>query len=320
MIQRLLYRVTLSPYHLQDIHVLPPEAVDHDLACSLLDRFDHETERFEGSVDLGEAGPITIRCRADRPGAARVAIGARPTVCATLLHGCDHLQDRQALAELHDALAHTAHRYRDAGKLLALDDLPIVRPAAFVLARPSGHDPGAHVETLLHALLAAWVTLAERRHDERIRQLGWQIDPHELRVYQEAAQEVRQTIDRDIERLPPKPRKLLLAIRDRFLDPDLQIEPLMRQLKLSADTIRPAFENGTGQKPATYIRRRRFEVATRLLRQTGLEVWKVGRMVGYDIYPCFARAFRQTVGITATQVAAGTGGGKAERLRQAAGR
>jgi AraC-like DNA-binding protein len=80
------------------------------------------------------------------------------------------------------------------------------------------------------------------------------------------------------------------------LDLDWPVEALAEVAGMSRSVFCAAWRRLRGDTPAAWLRRIRMERADRLLRQGGLSVAEVGRLVGYGEPSVFARAFRAVHG------------------------
>jgi|GEM_PF-3935125 len=128
------------------------------------------------------------------------------------------------------------------------------------------------------------------------------LDDAETDVLIEAATRARQQIDQDMHRTDGKTRHMLGAIRDRLLDPAINVSVLARELGFEPNTLSPSFHAALGTTPWAYIQDRRFEVAIKLMRRTALPVWRVGMLIGYPNLCTFSRAFKRRLGATPTRL------------------
>lgn len=107
-------------------------------------------------------------------------------------------------------------------------------------------------------------------------------------------------------RLSAERDELPLARLDRFIDQHaahpLQVADLARVVDLSAARLHARFLQQTGQTPMDYVRQRRLQLATRLLRETTLPVGEVALRVGYSSQSAFTAALVRAFGSTPRQL------------------
>lgn len=115
-------------------------------------------------------------------------------------------------------------------------------------------------------------------------------------VYRNAVIDARSRIARDARQATGAVRKFLEVVALRFLEAGADVATIAREAGIHRNTLHPGFNRTFGTTPWRYIRDRRFDVAQVQLRDTGLPVWKIGCLVGYDDARTFSRAFQQVVG------------------------
>ena len=88
---------------------------------------------------------------------------------------------------------------------------------------------------------------------------------------------------------------VLAAVGERLFDRGLTVAALAAGHALGASRVAKAFRRALGVTPGAYLRRRRLDVARRLLVETDEPIQKVARSVGF--HPrAFTRAFKRAVG------------------------
>lgn len=113
-----------------------------------------------------------------------------------------------------------------------------------------------------------------------------------------AAVKTRQRIARDLRRASKVIAPLLEYIEARLFDPELRYERMREDCAIRDNNRSTLFRQEVGLTPAAYIRDCRFEVACRLLRDTDLDVARIGDLVGYRGPNVFGAAFRRWAGMT----------------------
>jgi AraC-like DNA-binding protein len=78
---------------------------------------------------------------------------------------------------------------------------------------------------------------------------------------------------------------------------------LCQALGVSASTLSHRFREIAGEAPATWVRRRRLEVARRMLQQ-GLSVVQVSERLGFANPFHFSRAFKSFAGVPPSNIKA----------------
>lgn len=89
----------------------------------------------------------------------------------------------------------------------------------------------------------------------------------------------------------------LTWIEANFREP-IRVEEAARRVFLSPDRFTEVFQTEVGRTPREYIRHLRMEYAKKLLLTTELPISEVGQEAGFGEPGYFARAFRQSAGIT----------------------
>lgn len=95
-------------------------------------------------------------------------------------------------------------------------------------------------------------------------------------------------------------RPLLAHIAGHLFVPGLNVASLKRACGVRDNSISNRFHQEIGTPPASYITDRRLETASRLLRETGVEVWRMADLLGYSSLQVFSRAFTRWAGIRPT--------------------
>lgn len=103
-----------------------------------------------------------------------------------------------------------------------------------------------------------------------------------------------ETIDRirtDHEQVPSKLKPLLAYIEDHLFDSDLSVNRIKKACGVRDNSVAIHFHACVGQPPHAYISQCRMEVASRLLRDSELPVWKISDLLGFSSIQVFSRAF-----------------------------
>ena len=95
--------------------------------------------------------------------------------------------------------------------------------------------------------------------------------------------------------------QLLEVIEQRLLDPDLDVNDLLRECGLRDPNVLTLFAAEVGFTPKAYILDNRMELAARMLVGSTLRVWRIGVQVGYLHPGSFGRAFKKWSGKTPGQ-------------------
>ncbi len=94
-----------------------------------------------------------------------------------------------------------------------------------------------------------------------------------------------ETIDRirtDHEQVPSKLKPLLAYIEDHLFDSDLSVNRIKKACGVRDNSVAIHFHACVGQPPHAYISQCRMEVASRLLRDSELPVWKISDLLGFS--------------------------------------
>ena len=103
-----------------------------------------------------------------------------------------------------------------------------------------------------------------------------------------------ETIDRirtDHEQVPAKLKPLLHYIELHLFDSDLSVNQVKKACGVRDNSVAIHFHACVGQPPHAYISQCRMEVASRLLRDSELPVWKISDLLGFSSIQVFSRAF-----------------------------
>ncbi len=90
---------------------------------------------------------------------------------------------------------------------------------------------------------------------------------------------------------------------DRHYARSLDVPALARAAHASTAHFSRSFKRAFGETPYQYLRRRRIERAKDLLRETELSVTDVSLEVGFQSLGSFSSAFREVVGVPASDYA-----------------
>lgn len=88
------------------------------------------------------------------------------------------------------------------------------------------------------------------------------------------------------------------ALKDRFAEPGLQLEPFASQLKMPARLVASLLKEATGLSFKRALNELRLAEAARLLRDTDGAVAEIGYAVGFQNPSHFGRAFRERYGVS----------------------
>lgn len=88
------------------------------------------------------------------------------------------------------------------------------------------------------------------------------------------------------------------ALRERFAEPGLQLEPFASQLKMPARLVAGLLKEATGLGFKRALNELRLAEAARLLRDTDGAVAEIGYAVGFQNPSHFGRAFRERYGVS----------------------
>ncbi|HEX9734074.1 MAG TPA: AraC family transcriptional regulator [Thermoanaerobaculia bacterium] len=123
------------------------------------------------------------------------------------------------------------------------------------------------------------------------------------------AREVREQLQRDLDRVSDDVRPLVELIAQRLFSPDFDANVLKRRCAPSRRTLK-RFREQLGATPWVYVTERRMAAAERLLATTDLEVWQVAEAVG-SRRRTFSVRFKRVRGRSPREVRAAAGRGRA---------
>ena len=75
------------------------------------------------------------------------------------------------------------------------------------------------------------------------------------------------------------------------------IEELSRMFHINATTLKDAFKTEYGTSLAAHIKEHRMEKAATLLRESGMSVAEIAKIVGFESRSRFATAFKEACGV-----------------------
>ncbi len=110
-----------------------------------------------------------------------------------------------------------------------------------------------------------------------------------------------ETLDRiraDRKRASVRVAKLLAVIEERLLDPDFDVNALLRECGHRDKNVSTRFANELIFTPKAYILDARMELGGRMLTGSTLQAWRIGAQVGYLDPSAFGRAFKRWSGQT----------------------
>jgi len=103
-----------------------------------------------------------------------------------------------------------------------------------------------------------------------------------------------ETIDRirhDHQHVPSKLKPMLAYIEGHLFDTDLSVNRIKRECNVRDNSVAIHFHACVGQPPHAYISNCRMQVASRLLRDSELPIWKISELLGFSSIQVFSRAF-----------------------------
>lgn len=118
----------------------------------------------------------------------------------------------------------------------------------------------------------------------------------EAQALDEAAKETLKRIDADRRRVPSEIRKLLLHIRKHLFTEGFGVAELKKAFGDASEDLMDDFRIALGEPPSKYIVGARLEIASRLLRDSGLAIAMIGLLVGYSNVRTFSAAFKRWSG------------------------
>jgi len=93
---------------------------------------------------------------------------------------------------------------------------------------------------------------------------------------------------------------IIAYIEERYRDPNLTRSMIAEAFAISEPYVSQFFREQTGETLGAFIQSMRLREARRLLEDNEISVKEVGERVGYAAYATFARAFKRTYGISAS--------------------
>jgi AraC-like DNA-binding protein len=96
--------------------------------------------------------------------------------------------------------------------------------------------------------------------------------------------------------LPREVREILAYIHTHLSDETLSVKVIRRSCRIGNHNVSSRFRLALGVSIGDYIKKLRMEVATRLLRDERLEIYRIGSVVGYLHQESFTRTFRRYYG------------------------
>jgi AraC-like DNA-binding protein len=105
--------------------------------------------------------------------------------------------------------------------------------------------------------------------------------------------ETRRFVDHS---MPREVREILAYIHAHLFDDTLSVKVIRRSCRIGNHNVSSRFRLALGVSIGDYIKKLRMEVATRLLRDERLEIYRIGSVVGYLHQESFTRTFRRYYG------------------------
>ena len=118
-----------------------------------------------------------------------------------------------------------------------------------------------------------------------------------LRLVEDTLERIRA----DRKRASVRVAELLEVIEERLLDPDLDVDALMRDAGQRDRNVSTRFAAELILSPWAYILEARMELAGRILVASTFQIWRVGVQVGYLTPGSFNRAFKKWSGKSPSQ-------------------
>ena len=86
--------------------------------------------------------------------------------------------------------------------------------------------------------------------------------------------------------------------RERFSDPDLNVNRLADELAMDRSTLRRIFQSKMCMTPSDYLAKLRIQHALSLLEQTRLPLAEIADRCGFSDISYFCRVIRRAVGVS----------------------
>jgi len=102
-------------------------------------------------------------------------------------------------------------------------------------------------------------------------------------------------------RLSPIVRRARQALRERFADPEITLEKLALELKVSPVYLSRMIKQELGVSFVALLTRMRIKKAIELLGATDMPIHEIAASVGYESQHYFSTAFKKTVGVSPNQ-------------------
>lgn len=106
-----------------------------------------------------------------------------------------------------------------------------------------------------------------------------------------AAAATLEKIRRDRDQVPVKLKPLLSYIEAHLFEQELSVNRMKRECGVRDNSVAIHFHACVGQPPHAYISQCRMEVASRLLADSDLPVWRISELLGFSSIQVFSRAF-----------------------------
>jgi AraC-like DNA-binding protein len=117
----------------------------------------------------------------------------------------------------------------------------------------------------------------------------------EVACREAAAASALNLVRQDRRRVSPSLKAVLQFLEAHLFDPGLTVGQWLRGCNVPRKAA-VRFGQEVGDRPHAYLSKLRTATAKNLLKDTPLDVWRVGRLVGYSSQTSFERAFRRVVG------------------------
>ncbi len=85
-------------------------------------------------------------------------------------------------------------------------------------------------------------------------------------------------------------------LEEHLFDPGLTASTLLEECGIRDKNLSTHFGSILGRTPWAYIEDRRLETACRLLTESRLKIWRIGKLLGYSSLQVFSRAFTRWSG------------------------